>query len=294
MKLRSVIADYIAFRQSIGQTFRRRYLLFAFNRAVGAEIEIKDVDHASVLAFLGRPATCYWHDKHSSLMRFYQYAISRGHVRSSPLPKAVPKISPKFVPYIYSREDMRRLLEATSSYRKVHVLLEPHTFRAILLLLYGAGLRISEALSLRMGEVDLSKAVLLIRESKFYKSRLVPIGPHLQQAMRQFAEVRREAGHSAMPGAPFFIGRKGDKLAIHTVQHSFRQLREYAGICLLCQPPGLCLRNRSKRHTAAAKIVYLLGTYQSQLDPEILDDDAGTSAAGLRTIRTICHGGKHQ
>ena len=230
MKLRSVIADYIAFRQSIGQTFRRRYLLFAFNRAVGAEIEIKDVDHASVLAFLGRPATCYWHDKHSSLMRFYQYAISRGHVRSSPLPTAVPKISSKFVPYIYSREDVRRLLEATSSYRKVHVLLEPHTFRAILLLLYGAGLRISEALSLRMGEVDLSEAVLLIRESKFYKSRLVPIGPHLQQAMRQFAEVRREAGHSAMPGAPFFIGRKGDRLAIHTVQHSFRQLREYAGI----------------------------------------------------------------
>ena len=38
MKLCSVIADYIAFRQSIGQTFRRRYLLFAFNRAVGAEI----------------------------------------------------------------------------------------------------------------------------------------------------------------------------------------------------------------------------------------------------------------
>jgi integrase/recombinase XerD len=103
MKLRSVIADYIAFRQSIGQTFRRRYLLFAFNRAVGAEIEIKDVDHASVLAFLGRPATCYWHDKHSSLMRFYQYAISRGHVRSSPLPTAVPKISSKFVPYIYSQ-----------------------------------------------------------------------------------------------------------------------------------------------------------------------------------------------
>jgi integrase/recombinase XerD len=230
MKLRSVIADYIAFQQSIGQTFRRRYLLFAFNRAVGAEIEIKDVDHASVLAFLGRPATCYWHDKHSSLMRFYQYAISRGHVRSSPLPKAVPKISSKFVPYIYSHEDVRRLLEATSSYRKVHVLLEPHTFRAILLLLYGAGLRISEALSLRMGEVDLSEAVLLIRESKFHKSRLVPIGPHLQEAMRQFAEVRREAGHSAMPGAPFFIGRKGDKLAIHTVQHSFRQLREYAGI----------------------------------------------------------------
>src|SRR5215469_2974869 len=106
----------------MGRAFRRRYLLLAFNRAVDTEIEIQDVDYASVFTFLGRPATCYWHDKHSSLMRFYQYAISRGHVRSSPLPKAVPKISSKFVPYIYSREDVRRLLEATSSYRKVHVL----------------------------------------------------------------------------------------------------------------------------------------------------------------------------
>jgi integrase len=99
-----------------------------------------------------------------------------------------------------------------------------------LLLLYGAALRVGEALRLRIGDVDLSEAVLLIRETKFYKSRLVPVGPQLKQAMLQFAMTRREAGHSATPDAPFFAGRKGDYLKIHTVQQSFRQLRDHAGI----------------------------------------------------------------
>ena len=230
MKLRDVIADYVALQQSMGRNFGRQHLLRAFNRAVGSEIEIEDVASDSVLAFLGRPTTCYWYEKHSSLMRFYQYAISRGHVSSAPLPMTIPKISPQFVPYIYTHDDVRRLLEATNTYRKIHILLEPHTFRAILLLLYGAGLRISEALSLRIGDVDLAEVVLLIRESKFYKSRLVPIGAHLQQAMTQFATTRRGAGHPVMPDAPFFIGRKGKQLKIPTLQQSFRQLREHAGI----------------------------------------------------------------
>src|SRR5262245_18341980 len=50
----------------------------------------------------------------------------------------------------------------TQSYRRRHTLLEPHTFRAIMILLYGAGLRISEALSLWVSDVDLSHSLLLI------------------------------------------------------------------------------------------------------------------------------------
>jgi site-specific recombinase XerD len=145
------------------------------------------------------------------------------------LPATIPKIPPRFVPYIYGDEDVRRLLNATVSYRRVHILLEPHTFRAILLLLYGAGLRISEALSLTIADVDLVESVLQIRETKFYKSRLVPIGTDLRRAMAEYA-LRREAGHSERPDCPFFPGKKGDHLTIPTVQQAFRSLRAHAGI----------------------------------------------------------------
>lgn len=231
MKLRDLIADYVDFRQAMGHKFTScNNRLQAFCHAVGKDIDACDVDPERVRSFLGRPTTCYWHDKYSMLNVFYRYAISRGHVSSSPLPTTVPKLPPRFVPYIYSVDEVRRLLDATASYRKTHLLLEPYTFRAVLLTLYGAGLRISEALTLRIGDVDFSEGVLLIRETKFYKSRLVPIGSHLKQALMKYAMQRRESGHSQSPESPFFVGRKGSHLKIPTVQQSFRQLRKHAGI----------------------------------------------------------------
>jgi site-specific recombinase XerD len=232
MKLRDLIADYVAFRQAMGQKFTScADRLQAFCRAVGIDSEARDVTAEQVLSYLGRPTTCYWHNKYSTLNAFYRFAISRGHVSSSPLPVTVPKLPPCFVPYIYSVGEVRGLLDATASYRKTHLLLEPYTFRAMILVLYGAGLRISEALSLRMDDVDFSEGALLIRETKFYKSRLLPIGSHLKEALMRYATARCEAGHSELPEAPFFVGRKGAPLTIHTAQQSFRQLRKHAGIC---------------------------------------------------------------
>jgi integrase/recombinase XerD len=231
MKLPDLIADYVAFRQAMGQKFSgSNYRLQAFCRAVGSDVDARDVAAERVLSFLGRPTTCYWHDKYYMLTAFYRYAISRGHVSSSPLPVMVPNLPPRFVPYIYSLSEVRRLLDATASYRRTHLLLEPYTFRAILLILYGAGLRIGEALSLTMADVDFSEGVLLIRETKFYKSRLVPMGRQLNEALLGYAAARREAGHSELPASPFFVGRKGSHLTIPTVQQSFRQLRKHAGI----------------------------------------------------------------
>lgn len=231
MKLGEVIGDYVALRQAMGQAFTSdRAVLQAFDRAMGSDIDVHEVDHERVRAFLGSPAAGYWHRKYSTLTGFYRYALSRGHVHASPLPTTVPKLPPPFVPYVYSPDDIRRLLAATASYRKTHRLLEPTTFRAILLVLYGAGLRISEALALRLADVDFSQAVLLVRETKFYKSRLVPMGTQLHTVLGQYATARRHGGYADCPDSPFFVGRTGSPLTIHTLQQSFRQLRAHAGI----------------------------------------------------------------
>jgi site-specific recombinase XerD len=65
----------------------------------------------------------------------------------------VPKRPPAFVPYIYSHEDLQRLLEATSLCEHPCCKVRACTFRALILLLYGAGLRISEALALTLNDV---------------------------------------------------------------------------------------------------------------------------------------------
>ena len=94
------------------------------------------------------PVTRTWHFKYA-LKGFFQFVVSRGHMDKAPLPTERPKCPSSFVPYIYSHEELRRLLEAIPSFQRFPCRLEPPTLRAILLLLYGAGLRRGEALDWR-------------------------------------------------------------------------------------------------------------------------------------------------
>lgn len=107
MKLSQLISEYVAFRKSLGEVGRTNgYVLRAFGRAMGDEIDIGDVQPDRVNAFLAGSGsvTSYWHRKHSSLTSFYRYAIAHGHVASSPLPTVLPKPPERFAPHIYGRD----------------------------------------------------------------------------------------------------------------------------------------------------------------------------------------------
>lgn len=232
MKLNALITQYVTFRQSMGEHFDSiESLLNTFCRQMGQTIEVEEVETAQVNAFLNGtgPVTRYWHRKYSALCGLYRYALSRGLVTVSPLPATVPKLPPCFVPYIYSHDEIHRLLHATDVYRSPRKL-QPYTLRAILLLLYGAGLRISEAVALTLEDVDLANALITIRNTKFDKTRLVPLGTDLNQAMGQYLIQRNATGHAQHPQAPFFVLRRGGRVSIQIVESNFRCLCEYTGI----------------------------------------------------------------
>jgi integrase/recombinase XerD len=118
MKLAQVIALYVAFRKNLGVSFENdAKLLQMFSRAVGETLDISSVQADRVKAFLdGRgPITRYWHRKLTVLRGFYRYAISRGYVAVAPLPTMVPKQPERFVPHIYSRDELQRLLNGTTN-----------------------------------------------------------------------------------------------------------------------------------------------------------------------------------
>ncbi len=240
MKLAQLIAQYVAFRKSLGEDFESdARLLQSFSSIVG-EADITDVQADRVKAFLdGRgPLTRYWHRKHTVLRGFYRYAMSRGYVSATPLPAIVPKQPERFVPYIYSDEELQRLLAGTASYQKQRILMESHTFRTILLALFGSALRVSECLSLTLSDVDLRQSVLTIRDTKFYKSRLVPLGSELNNVMARYARRRKLDGHSQNDAAPFFVTRLGSRVPIRLLQRAFRRLRKQNAV----------LRNDGARH----------------------------------------------
>lgn len=233
MNLQQLIERYVSYRQSLGEKFQTNgYILRAFGRTIGAEADVADVRPEQVSAFLTGPGplTRTWHGKYHALLGFYRYAISRGHVTAAPLPTVAPKRPLPFVPHIYSNEELRRLLRATDSYQRGPGHVEPVTMRTLVLLLYGTGLRLSEALALDRPDVDLENHLLTVRQTKFYKSRLVPFSRQLGHALAQYVSDRPVPARPADMPAPFFTTRTGERLKQATVQNLFRCLRAHAGI----------------------------------------------------------------
>jgi integrase/recombinase XerD len=270
MKLLLAIDQFVAAKQSLGMQFRSaRLRLNAFARSVG-NIDITQVTSAHVLTYLNGtgPLTTYWHLKHTILKGFFSFAVGRGYLSASPLPILVPKRPPRFVPYIYSDDELRRLLDTVELLKRRRC----HPFwvlsiRTLLLLLYGAALRVSEALSLTLADVDLPDSVLTIRDSKFYKTRLVPIGPQLTASLTAYAKERRRLPLPVQADSAFFSKKTGKPLSIHYVDHLFRKICQRAGISRTdggrYQP-----RLHDLRHTSAVN--HLLNWYRQGKDVQRL------------------------
>lgn len=233
MKLRQLIDQYVAFRKDLGAKIEaNEALLGTFSRFVGESQNIRKVKPQQVAAFLdGRGVvTRHWHRKYVVLRVFFRYAVSRGYLPASLLPANVPKRPERFKPYVYSREELRRLLDCAQSAQTRRFQMDAATFRALLLLLYGAGLRVGEALSLNLEDVDLKQAVIIVRDTKFFKTRLVPLGTDLNEVLAKYAARRKETGQPSSGELPFFASTLGSRLGRRLVERNFQRLRTHAGV----------------------------------------------------------------
>ena len=234
MKLIKAITTYVTFKRSLGLHFDsddRR--LRRFCRAVGGVgVDIRDVKSAAVHAYLdGKgPVTAGWGLKFHTLDRFYRFAISRGFTASSPLPTDLPPLPPPFVPYIYSTGELRRMIAATAVLATPQSPLQALTVRTLLLLLYGSAIRVGEAISLTLNDVDLEQSILTVRNSKFYKSRIVPIGPKLANALSTYATRRRRLPLPKGDASTFFSSRTGHHLRYEAVIRLFQRVRRAAAL----------------------------------------------------------------
>jgi site-specific recombinase XerD len=233
MNLQQLIEQYVTFRQTLGERFQTNAtILRAFGRACGCQVDVADVPVEQVNAFLAGTGsiTRTWHEKHNAPRGLYRYAVSRGYATAMPLPAFVPKRPEPFVPYIYSREDLRRLLDVADSGQGRPGRIEPITLRTTVLLLYAAGLRVREAINLNQSDVDLNRGVLLVRQTKFFKDRLVPIGEQLSPVLIRYAQRGPTAPAADPDPMPFFTTRAGRRLELRTLQASFGRLRARAGV----------------------------------------------------------------
>jgi integrase len=131
---------------------------------------------------------------------------------------------------------------------------------AILSLLACTGLRISEVLQLQLMDVDLDAGLLTIRETKFHKSRLVPLHASASAALRGYV-AHRDRVQPRWPTATLFISEVGRRLAYTTVRTTFREIADR----IVARVPGRRPpRLHDLRHTFASR--RLLGWIREGVD----------------------------
>jgi len=182
MRLSCAVEDFIQYKRALGNLYiSSANTLKAFLRKTG-DLELDALTSAHCEAFLpvkSGGVTNHWFHKYGTLDRFFRYATELGYMQHRVLPTSMPDRPPLFVPYIYSTGDIRRLLAVPDSHYPRTSPLVPDTMRTFILVLYGTGLRLGELSRLTHADADLKNGTLLIRETKFGKSRLVPIGKDL-------------------------------------------------------------------------------------------------------------------
>ncbi len=165
-------------------------------------------------------------------------------------PKAIlGRAHRRLAPHIYTDEELEQLLDAAGRLPP-NGGLRPLTYRILFGLITAAGLRLSEALKLTLADVDLQTAALTVRETKFRKSRCLPLHTSTIRELQLYREARNRC-RSTDASAPFFVSCDDRHLAVRTVEHVFRRLQLRLGWRARGDHPSP--RIQDLRHTFAVR-----------------------------------------
>ena len=173
-------------------------------------------------------------------------------------PRVYPtRLPPRPIPYILSTAEILLLMQAASRLHPINSL-RPHTFNTLFGLLAVSGLRISEALALRLD--DFTHDGLVVRQTKFFKSRLVPLHESSMAALTHYLRHRQLA---ASDDDHFFVSLRGTQLHYQTVWELFKKL---------CAAVGLPdkVRLHDLRHTVAVRILQACPHSREIVTPHML------------------------
>jgi len=174
-------------------------------------------------------------EKALTLRKFFSYLVTLGIVRHNPVTAEIlDSIGPHqrhFKPYIYSQAEVATLLQAASELNPSRQFkLKAETMYVVISLLYTLGLRIGEVCRLNVSDIDLEQKTILVRNSKFYKDRILPFGPKLAACLKRYLEARHRVYAPLDPTSPLFVASRDTGIDVSTVGMHFRQLLNAAGI----------------------------------------------------------------
>jgi site-specific recombinase XerD len=261
---------YVAYKRALRRRFRseerelRLLDRFLLDRSVEA---IEDIQPELIDTFLAsrprRRARSYNHLV-GVVRCFFDWLVTQGLLGQSPVGATPRRETDCRIPFLFNPAQARHLLDVADHLPDRNgAPLRGTTYRTIFALLYGLGLRVGEVSRLCCKDVDRERQLLVIRETKFSKSRLVPFGPRLAAVIAQYMQKRAQPGGILPPDAPLFSFRKGRPVSAGTISQTFHHLWPRLGFPV---PAGVAPpRVHDLRHAFA--VATLLRWYREGIDP---------------------------
>jgi integrase/recombinase XerD len=169
-----------------------------------------------------------------------------------------PSVARRPTPYLWSEADIRALLDGA---RRLNPPLRAATHETVLGLIAATGMRVSEAVGLRRDDLDSETGVITIRDTKFGRSRLVPLHETTTSALCAYAQHRDALGREPRSAA-FFVSNIGTALAYASVRHAFIEVTTAIGLRTATLKP----RVHDLRHSFAVRT--LINWHRSGVDIE--------------------------
>lgn len=254
--LRRAVEEYLALRRSLGFDLRevalwlRGFTTFADHEGathVTVDVALRWATQSKAKESVTRAARL------RAVRGFARWRHATDPRTEVPPPDLLPSHYHRKPPYIYSDEDIDRLLLAARQLRSP-VGLRGLTYFTLLGVLVVTGMRVKEVVGLERQDVDLAEAVLTIRHTKFRKSRLVPIADSTRQALTSYA-AERDRRLARRPASAFFVGETGGRLTHWAVRDTFVKVSRQIGLraALPGQRSGHGPRLHDVRHRFAVR-----------------------------------------
>ena len=269
--LRQAVQEYLTLRRGLG--FKLHYAgkgLLDFVTFM-EQHRASYITQALALDWAQQPVKtqpAHWAQRLSFVRGFAHHRSATDPRTEIPAQGLLPFQPKRARPYLYSDDEIRRLLRAALDmpYRFERSALRPWAFHCLFGLLSVSGMRLGEARNLEFDDVDLAAAVLTIRSTKFGKSRLVPLHASTCEVLTDYIARRKRHWEDRPVSSALFVSNRGNRLDVGEIHRTFYALSRKIGLRGASDSHGPRLHDM--RHVFATNT--LVHWYQSDQDPERL------------------------
>ena len=265
--------DFLDYHRALGKRFdTEEWALSLFDRyLVEHKVQtLADITPLVVENFLSsrpRKVAKSYNQLLGVLRGWFNWLVVQERLGQSPLHIEPRRITGVRLPFLFEQDQVRRLLAVAAELPDDH---QAHqrglVYSTIFTLCYGLGLRVGEAVRLRLQDIDWDRCVLTIHDTKFAKSRLVPFGPKLAAKLKDYLQQREAHAGRLAPDQPLFcFGQdKNRSVCPRTVSRTFVEVCSKLGLNV---PPGVAVpRLHCLRHSFA--VGTLLRWYREGIQPQ--------------------------